>query len=154
MIMKNKFIEMLGEYMLTLQENDTYKHYFNSINLEKIEKHFYLSNKERGLGFVFNEKYILCAIHFHFKEENGYCCYSDELPFEIGFKDNFDLVQKKIKKDDFESGGGDILPFIGKSNLWRKYFFENFYLHIEIGDEDNIVLITLGIRESPQLAQV
>lgn len=143
--MKNIFIKMLGANMDVLQKNETYKFYFNSINREKIEDQFYITNKKKGIGLVFNNTHSLCSIHFHNEEKDGYNCFNEELPFNIEFKDNFDTLQNKLNMKDYESGGGEVLPFLGKSNIWRKFFFDEFYLHFEIGITDSIVLITLGV---------
>ncbi|MFM9836900.1 MAG: hypothetical protein ACKVOQ_01480 [Cyclobacteriaceae bacterium] len=139
-----KFSKLLGTSLSDLRNASLLPTYLKNLELEQVGNSYYLTNKQIGVGFVFDENRILSTIHLHGENSNGYNAYPDELPCGIDFKDNDIIVHKKTGLQEFESGGGEQLPILGKSNLWRKYYYTNCYLHLRFGNKGNIILITLS----------
>jgi len=143
---KNYLIGYLGKNIEYVQNNEQLKQYFFDTKIEQIGDRYCLTNKEKGVGFVFNSDQKLISIHLHDGSDNAYNSFSQELPNSLYFSDNIEKVHKKIGISKFESGGGEILPILGLSKIWRKYWFDNYYLHISFHNKGkSISLVTLGI---------
>jgi len=143
MNLEYQFSNLLGLNLDDLYKNSLTNLYFKNQNLEKIGNRYYITNKYQGIGFVFDEEKKMTSIHFHRGGVDGYETYSDSLPCEISFKDNPESIHKKTNLD-FLSGGGEVLPILGKTNYWRKYQYSNCYLRIEFDKNNLVTLVSLG----------
>lgn len=144
MMLNYPFSNFLGQNLGLLKKGESINSYLEDQESEEIGDRFYITNKKRGVGFVFDVLKTLIAIHFH-SGINGYTAYTGLLPCEIDFEDNIDGAHRKIGLENFESGGGEILPILGPSNLWRRYNYSNYYLTIEFNQKGALILITLGL---------
>lgn len=140
----DKFSDALGNSIDTLNKKPLISSYFESQEIEEIGDCFYITNKKKGIGFVFDQFKILIAIHFHSRAK-GYDTFEDALPYNITFEDNIETVHNKLGLKNFDSGGGEVLPILGPSNLWRRYNYSDYYLNIEFNKQGILVLITLGL---------
>lgn len=145
----NFFLDALGKSIDVLKKNEIINPYLDTQENEEIGDRFYVTNRKRGAGFVFDEFKNLIAIHFHSgidgAKKNSYSSFTGLLPYDIKFEDSIDTAHKKIGLKEFDSGGGEMLPILGLSNKWRKYNHSNFYLTLEFNKEGALVLITLGL---------
>lgn len=139
-----KLSELLGNSMIDLRNNKIFLEYFENIETESINDDYYLTNEKKGIGIVFNSNKILENIHLYSGNKDGINKFSSSLPAGLHFRDNIKVVENKIELKRFESGGGEILPIIGKTNYWRKYHYDNCYLHIETNNKNTLELITIG----------
>jgi hypothetical protein len=143
------YSKYLGKNIIDIIVNSMFQHFLAKSITEQIDRECYLTNKQKGIGFVFDNNNNLITIHFNDGHDNSYSPFVDELPFGLNFSDNIENVQKKVGSLSFESGGGKQLPILGYSKLWIKYLFPKYYLHIEFHNNgESISLITLGL---PQL---
>jgi hypothetical protein len=143
----NSLKEYLGKSIEYVQSNEQLKQYFLEPNIEQIGTKYYLTNRQKGIGFVFNSEQKLTSIHLHDGLDNDYNPFPQELPNELQFSDDMEGAHKKIGISKYESGGGEILPILGFSKIWRKYQFDNYYLHLRFHDKgESISLVTLGIE--------
>jgi len=144
---KKKLNEYLGESLDDIQKNEQLKQYSFEAEFVQIGTDYYLTNRQKGIGFVFNSDKKLIAIHLHDGLENNYNLFPQELPKGLHFSDDMENAHKKIGISKYESGGGEILPILGLSKFWRKYQFGNYYLHLSFHDKGkSISLVTLGIE--------
>ena len=144
---KDYLIEYLGKSIEYVQNNDQLKQYFSKSNIVQIVTDYYLTNKQKGIGFVFNSDQKLVNIHLHDGLDNDYSPFPQELPNGLCFSDNMEKAHKKIGLSKYESGGGEVLPILGPSKIWRKYQFDNYYLHLRFHNKgESISLVTLGIE--------
>lgn len=138
------FSDLLGCSFDELNKKENVSEYFKSQYLEEVADRYYLTDRKRGIGFVFDHLKNLIAIHLH-KKESDYSSYTGNLPFGITFNDSTDLVERKIGLKEFQAGGGEVLPILGRADFWRKYTFGNRYLHVKFGPESIVNLITIGL---------
>jgi hypothetical protein len=143
------FFDALGKSIDVIKENEIINSYLVNQEAEEIGDRFYVTNRKKGIGFVFDEFRTLIAIHFHSgnsgSKKESYSSFTGLLPYDIRLEDSIESAHKKIGLKEFDSGGGEILPILGLSNRWRKYNYQNFYLTIEFNKDGALVLTTLGL---------
>ena len=144
---KNYLIGYLGKSIECVQNSEQLKQYFFDTEVEQMGDRYCLTNRKKGIGFVFDFEQKLIGIHLHDGLDNAYNPFPQELPNSLYFSDNIDKVHKKIGISNFEFGGGEVLPILGLSKIWRKYWFDDYYLHISFHNKgESISLVTLGIE--------
>ncbi|MEL7534280.1 MAG: hypothetical protein AAFN10_23445, partial [Bacteroidota bacterium] len=120
-----------------------FQKYFSETELEKIDRKYYLTNHEKGIEIVLDHEKIIEAIHLFGFGNLGIIPFSGKLPAGLKFENDEHDVDKMLKSLKFDSGGGDEIPFLGKSNMWRKYYENDYYLRVEF-KEEKIKQITIG----------
>ncbi|MFW5700894.1 MAG: hypothetical protein ACOCWM_04315 [Cyclobacteriaceae bacterium] len=141
------YTTFLGNNLSELKKYEQFKLYFFKTNPEQIGKEYYLTNKQQGIGLVFNNDKTLVSIHLHDGLENDYCRFTGKLPKGLNFSDDISIAHKKIGILEYQSGGGETLPFLGLTKPWRKYRMNDYYLHIELrNNRKTISLITISLE--------
>ena len=139
-----KYFKIVGTNFSILKSNRYFKKFLNDGIV--IESHgqfnFYCSLKLDGLEFVLDKNNIIQAVHFYGRNNVDFCVFEDILPFNINILDSKVEVFTKFKEYEIRNGGGELLPFIGKSNLWSLFMIEGLYFRFEFFHDD-ITLITL-----------
>ncbi len=138
--------DLLGESLEEVKRKVVCKQPFTGYRQTKITENHYLTCEERGIGFVFNKDYFLDAVHLFSGTRDGISRFNGELPLQLHFDDPINHIESKIMHQKFDSGRGEELPFLGRTNPWRKYYFENCSLHLEFNSSQTIELITLGLE--------
>ena len=59
------FLDALGKSIDVLKNNEIINPYLDTEETEEIGDRFYVTNRKKGVGFVFDEFKNLIAIHFH-----------------------------------------------------------------------------------------
>jgi hypothetical protein len=141
---EHSFFNLLGHSFDELSKTESISEYFQGQFFEQVADRYYLTNRKKGIGFVFGQLKNLIAIQLH-KKENDYSSYTGDTPFRITFDDDADSVEKKIGLKEFQSGGSEVLSILGKVDFWRKYIFGNSYLHVKFDSEGIVNLMTIGL---------
>ena len=147
----NKLNKYLGKEINEILKDEYLKVYFSESNVIQIGPHYdltnsdyYLTNEQMGIGAVFNPNKKLRCFHLYDGLDGNCKTFPHELPQGLLFSDNIEKAHKKIGIPKFESGGGEVLPIVGLSRIWRKYQFDNYYLHISFHNKgESISLINL-----------
>lgn len=113
----------------------------NSFQLFEHDYHLYYSNKKKGIEFIFIDE-RLSSIHFFGIGHKEYHIFEDKLPFDINILDTKLIVYKKFGNVEFKSGGGEIIPILGRNNYWSIFKIDNIYIRFEFLVE-KIALITM-----------
>lgn len=98
--------------------------------IETIEDRTYWEMKRSGISLVFDANERLITMHFYCNDRDGYEQFSGELPANLFFQDGKDEVHAKLGSPT-RSGGGEIIPILGKTLLWDLYEKDNYLIHIE-----------------------
>jgi hypothetical protein len=149
--MKSVFINWLGVELSTLSKKDSFNSYAKNHPIEQVGENYYVTNRSDGIGFVFDKDKKLTAIHLYNGEKENIKAFVGTLPNNMSFDDDPQSVRSKIESIDYKTGGGENLPFLGKSNLWYRYNFEKSYLTVEFNQKNTIELITIGIKKMKPL---
>lgn len=144
MLVKDELVTLLGIDLRNSSSNQLFKTFFNEETSETISSDTYFTNKKEGIGVVFEDQKQLENIHLYINKE-GYNAFSGTLPMGIKHNDKLDKIVSRIGNIKHESGGGETLPILGKTNRWLKYYFENCFLHFEVNDDNELILMTLGL---------
>lgn len=138
-------LNMLNSCFSNIKESDFFIKYTQRIKgfrLFENDNRLYFSNKEKGIDFIFIDD-VLSSIHFYGKGHDEYGIYQGVLPFDFKISYNKNILYQKFGKFEIKKGGGEILPILGKSNIWSMFKFHECTLRVEFNEEDEIVLITL-----------
>ena len=139
-------ISILGLKFEDVKNDILFQKYFAGIDLEQIGHVYALTNEERGIDIILDSNHVVTSIHFY-NGEGEIKAYTDDLPKKIKFNDNIETAHKKIGLSGFQSGESEELPILGLSKPWRKYQFDNCYLHLKFQyDKKSIYMVTLALE--------
>ena len=111
--------------------------------LEEVDGNYYITAEGAGIGFVFDANKTLITIHLHGKAKDQHESFSGPMPFGLHFSDSPEIARRKIGVKPIQEGGGNVLPILGLTNKWEKYFISNGFLHIEF-ESGGIGMVTLS----------
>ncbi len=131
------FIDWIDEKLETISQTALFKKYFFNVPLENIEDTYFLTNEVKGIDLTFTEDLTVKSLHFSFE------MYKDNLPLNLKF--NFNRRQITGLFGIANVSGGGFEDMYGYVNIWDKYYYKNFSLHIQYSkDKGHVELITLG----------
>ncbi len=134
---------MLGLSLDEAKGNKLFNQLFDENQYEKVGDQSYYTNRKEGIGVVFNRDDILTAFHLHSGGKQGYSKYSGDLPENIQFGLDRNSIVRNFEDIRFDQGGGEVLPILGATNKWIKFYFENSTLHLEFNSENRLVMVTI-----------
>jgi hypothetical protein len=140
----NIFTTSLGKDFDSLKMGELITNYFSKQKLEFLGYDYYLSNESKGIECVFSEKKILRAIQLFNGVKDDYNKFDGNLPLNLKFSDSMESANLKIDIEPFQEGASEELAFIGKTNPWRKYQLNDYFLRLEFDDNNSIALITIS----------
>lgn len=120
-----------------------FKKYFSGIEIGQIEDVFTLVNLSEGIDVIFSDKMEVTSIHLFSEDYQGAKVFKGE-----GYSNVLSKSRRQINEflgKPNSNGGGFDSPIFGYIELWDKYFYSNYSLHLRYSkDEQHILLITLG----------
>jgi len=134
-----------GKHLSDIEDDELYKRYFDSINLEKGIDILFKFNTDLGIDIILLEDHTIKAIHLYSGSQAEITQFTDDLPFDLNFSDSQFQTQQLLGKPSL-SGGGDFSFLYGTAPIWDKYAFKNYSLHLQFSESLNrIELITISV---------
>lgn len=136
-------MKYLGSFLADRDKYPFMRTYFQGLEVREHEN-YYLTNKEKGIGAIYNEDQVLKVFQIYFNGMDGLPTFQGALPKGITARDSPEDVLQKLDGIDYESGGGKAVAVLGIDSWW-KYHFQNGYLHVTFKDEKILRLMSLGM---------
>ena len=116
--------------------------------VEPIEDRFYLKLPASGLSFSAEADGRVDTIFLHSDGHEGYRGFDGSVPDALSFADDREAVRRRLGEPS-ASGGGRIIPFLGKAPIWDRFDGAQYSLHVSYGDDGGpIELITVMLPEA------
>lgn len=141
MLIWNEFIKLLGCSKFDGKFINI-SSYFNE--LPKAEESVlgdrnYYSFLQSGVLFLLEDE-VVDQITFYAKKDEGFSEYKGELPISI---DSSEYEAVQILGQPLASGGGKMDALMGYIDRWIKYEKEEYALHLQFNQNDNLSRVTL-----------
>lgn len=134
----------LDKHINEISDSDLYKKNFSDRIIDNIEEDFFLENLDKGIDVIFTNEMIVSSIHLYSDNFMGSKSFKGDLPFNLEFYKTKKEVNKMLG-EPMVSGGGYDDSIFGYVDLWDKYYYDFYSLHVKYAREgERILLITLG----------
>ena len=141
--MRNALITMLGMRLDAVAQTEYVQPLMKHSRTELIGDTFYMEIPSAGIGFVASFDGRVSSIQLHAEGYEKFKLYSGPPIEDISFAHSQLAVRKRLGLPE-STGGGEVIPFLGKGTKWDRYKRQDYSLHIRYAeDEQSIDLISL-----------
>jgi hypothetical protein len=141
--MQSDFITLLGLRLDDIVTSTLVRSLGEQPKVELIHDTFYMEMRNSGLSFIAPLDGIVTTIMFYSDGYEGYKGFTGALPDGVSFSDSRNEVSRKLGEPS-NSGGNDLIPYLGKASAWDRYDRDAYALHFTYANgERSILLVTL-----------